>query len=727
MASQLQMPALGRPFTLGMLYDARKDALIPGFTLWDINTLQKNTVDEPKRSQAFHITASDSIESKSSLLNVEASLKASFLGGLIEVGGSAKYLNDQKKFKNQSRVTLQYKAETNFKQLSMTQLANLNEQQKDVVQKTSATHVVTGITYGANAFFVFDSEKLDASSVQDIQGSMEAAIKKIPKIDVEGKIDIKLTEEEKAMTNKFSCKFFGDLFLESNPATFVDAVKTYVELPKLLGEKKENGAPLEVRLMPLKNLDSNAAESKGEISREILNKAEDTLEDLRQMEMRCNESLAESVSENFPQIRKNLRSFQRQCNNYTSALQQTMAKTVVSIREGKEDESSLTKLLEDRDKSPFSHDKLSKWMNHKEREINVVGSCVDMMKGTNTKIVPNQSELDEEVLARGVEDALCFVFTSLESADPCCDAMKNYLHSPELRCIGKDHWYFSNEVLTKMREKANAFHDLAKPLKNSSTVRFLATATANEKYKGATIYHYNEGILMTDNFSRPAVPPVETITDKTALMWYACDLSLNPKTASNYLILSDDNKKVTRGAWQEYPGDQARFDYCSQVLCKQGLTGRCYWEVELSDGYDEDKGIGVAYKQIPRKWGEKSYFGSNDQSWGFCVKKTDLFTRYNHNLEYPSFPPTGLKRVGVYLDWPAGTLSFYNVSSNKLSHMYTFNAQFTQPVYPGCYIYSNTGSLSFGPVEAEDLLDYWSIGSDRVSSNTLTHLYTFHT
>ncbi|CAK6978686.1 neoverrucotoxin subunit beta-like, partial [Scomber scombrus] len=455
----------------------------------------------------------------SSLLNVEASLKASFLGGLIEVGGSAKYLNDQKKFKNQSRVTLQYKAETNFKQLSMTQLANLNEQQKDVVQKSSATHVVTGILYGANAFFVFDSEKLDASSVQDIQGSMEAAIKKIPKIDVEGKIDIKLTEEEKAMTNKFSCKFFGDLFLESNPATFVDAVKTYVELPKLLGEKKENGAPLKVWLMPLKNLDSNAAESKGEISREILNKAEDTLEDLRQMEMRCNESLAESVSENFPQIRKNLRSFQRQCNNYTSALQQTMAKTVVSIREGKEDESSLMKLLEDRDKSPFSHDKLSKWMNHKEREINVVGSCVDMMKGTNTKIVPNQSELDEEVLARGVEDALCFVFTSLESADPCCDAMKNYLHSPELRCIGKDHWYFSNEVLTKMREKANAFHDLAKPLKNSSTVRFLATATANEKYKGATIYHYNEGILMTDNFSRPAVPPVETITDKTALMW----------------------------------------------------------------------------------------------------------------------------------------------------------------------------------------------------------------
>ncbi|CAK6978736.1 neoverrucotoxin subunit beta-like, partial [Scomber scombrus] len=516
-SDQLETAALGRPFTLGMLYDTRKDALIPGFTLWDTNSLQENTVETSQHSTNFHITASDSIESKSSLLDVDASLKASFLGGLIEVGGSAKYLNDQKKFKNQSRVTFQYKATTNFKQLSKTKLAILDEQQKNVIEKSSATHVVTGILYGANAFFVFDSEKLDASSVQEVQGHMEAVIKKIPSFDIEGKVEIKLTEEEKALTNKFSCKFYGDLILESNPATFVEAVKTYVELPKLLGENKENAVPLKVWMMPLKNFDSKAAESKGEISTGILKKAEDTLEDLRQIEMRCNDSLADSVSENFPQIRKSLKSFQRQRNNYTSGLQQAMAKTVISIREGKEDESSLKKLLEDREKSPFSHENLSKWLDHKEREINVIGSCVDMMKGTNTKILPNQSELDEEVL--GVEDALCFVFTSLESADGCLKAMQNYSHSLELKSSDEEPWYFSNEVLTKMREKAKAFHDLAKPLKNSSSVRFLATAIANEKHKGATIYHYNEGILVTDDFSKPAVPPVKTITDKRALMW----------------------------------------------------------------------------------------------------------------------------------------------------------------------------------------------------------------
>ncbi|XP_053197841.1 neoverrucotoxin subunit alpha-like [Scomber japonicus] len=683
----VNVAALGRPFTLGMLYDARQDKLIPGFNLLDHKTLQENTTETPNPSSEFQITASDSIESKSFLLDVDASLKVSFMSGLIEVGGSAKYLNDQKKSKNQSRVTFQYKTTTKFKQLSLTSLGNT--QKSDVIKKGLATHVVTGILYGANAFFVFDSEKLDTSSVQEIQGSMKAVVEMIPSFDVGGKVSIKLTEKEKDLTKRFSCKFFGDLILESNPATFEEAVKTYVELPKLLGENRENAVPLKVWMMPLKNFHSKAAESKGEISSVILKKAEDTLEDLRQIAMRCNDCLADTVSKNFPKIHKNLRSFQTQCNNYTSALQQAMAKTLPSIREGKEDESSLMKLLEDRDKSPFSHEKLSKWLDHKEREINVIRSCVDMMEGTNTKIVPNQSELDREVLAPDVEDTLCFVFTSVESDDPWLNVMTTH--------------YCSNEVFTKMRNKAKAFHDLAKLLKNSSSVRFLATAIANEKHEGATIYHYKEGILVNEDFSKPAVPPVEKITDKSALMWYACDLSLDPNTVNNNLILSDDNKKVARGAEQDYPYHPERFEVSYQVLCREGLTGHHYWEVEMSNGYKEDKAIGVAYNQVVRKNDGNKFLGTNDKSWCFGVNMgrnvPALFSGHDGAFYHYPLPSTVVKRVGVYLDWPGGTLSFYNVSSNKLSHFYTHTAKFAQPLYPGCYIHGETGSLFFCPVD----------------------------
>ncbi|KAI4798657.1 hypothetical protein KUCAC02_020582 [Chaenocephalus aceratus] len=118
MASDLMnVAALGRPFTLGMLYDSRSDKLVPGPRLWNEETLKVKTTETSQPSSYLGMSASDSIESKSNMLDIEASLKASFMGGLIQVGGSAKYLNDHKQFKNQSRVTFQYKATTKFKEL----------------------------------------------------------------------------------------------------------------------------------------------------------------------------------------------------------------------------------------------------------------------------------------------------------------------------------------------------------------------------------------------------------------------------------------------------------------------------------------------------------------------------------------------------------------------------------------------------------------------------------
>ncbi|KAI3364940.1 hypothetical protein L3Q82_000940 [Scortum barcoo] len=176
----VEVAALGRPFNLGMLYDARKDQLIPGLTLWDDKTLQNKATKSSQHSSDFDISASDSIESKSSLLDVGASLKASFMSGLIQVGGSGKFLNDTKKFKNQSRVTFQYKATTDFKQLSVTQLPAMDTQQMEIIKKSSATHVVTGILYGANAFFVFDSEKLEAKQCSGHQGPYGSCDKEDP-------------------------------------------------------------------------------------------------------------------------------------------------------------------------------------------------------------------------------------------------------------------------------------------------------------------------------------------------------------------------------------------------------------------------------------------------------------------------------------------------------------------------------------------------------------------
>ncbi|TDG97684.1 hypothetical protein EPR50_G00210340 [Perca flavescens] len=226
------------------------------------------------------------------------------------------------------------------------------------------------------------------------------------------------------------------------------------------------------------------------------------------------------------------------CGNYATKFQRLLAKILPSIREGKEDESSLNQFFEDRDTSPFSQGKLTKWLDRKEREINIIRSCVDTMEGT--KIVPTQSKLDRQVLAPGVEDALCFVFTSVERGDTDLDVMDDYLDFPGSTI--EVPWYYSPEVFTKMREKAKAFQNIANAQKNNSRFCFLIAAIENKNYTGATIYHYKNGILVSEDLSNE-LPPVENITDRRQLIWYACDLNLDPNTANYNLILSEGNKK----------------------------------------------------------------------------------------------------------------------------------------------------------------------------------------
>lgn len=361
---------------------------------------------------------------------------------------------------------------------------------------------------------------------------MEAVIKKIPTFSLEGKAEIKLSEEEKALTEKFSCKFYGDFLLESNPATFEQAVKTYTELPMVLGKSEENAVPQRIWLMPLKYLVFESSEKTcfqvpqlmSGISIGLVRKAESALQELQKVEMSCNDSLQDKVVKQIPQIHEKISRFQKACNYYTITLQKAFAKQLPSIRAGDQDESALEEIFAERDKSPFREENLSKWMAQKDREVNVIRSFVDMMEGTNAKIVPNETELDREVLDWHAGNALCFVFTSLGSADLILEELVHYLDqskltAKEVSASTGDQWYFSNDVLTEVRQKAQVFRRLAKALKNITSIRFLIAAIGNENHKGASIYHYKDGILITDDFSIPGVPTVQTIKDKRDLIW----------------------------------------------------------------------------------------------------------------------------------------------------------------------------------------------------------------
>lgn len=174
----------------------------------------------------------------------------------------------------------------------------------------------------------------------------------------------------------------------------------------------------------------------------------------------------------------------------------------------------------------------------------------------------------------------------------------------------------------------------------------------------------------------------------------ACELTLDPNTAHPQLSLSEGNRKigiVTKR--QPYPDHPERFQDIPHVMCAEGLTGRCYWEVDWSFTKSSKcvlseaarGAIGVAYKSFSRKGSTAGcMLGINNMSWSLMFageEDSDAGISF-HNSKAVYVGSNRCERVGVYLDWPAGTLSFYRVSSGERTHLHTIYDKFTEPLYP---------------------------------------------
>uniref|UniRef100_A0AAY4DGS3 Tripartite motif-containing protein 16-like n=1 Tax=Denticeps clupeoides TaxID=299321 RepID=A0AAY4DGS3_9TELE len=188
-----------------------------------------------------------------------------------------------------------------------------------------------------------------------------------------------------------------------------------------------------------------------------------------------------------------------------------------------------------------------------------------------------------------------------------------------------------------------------------------------------------------DDFSQWQVEKISRSEPRTReeFLRHSCQFTLDPNTVNKNLHLSEEDRRVTwRPQEQPYPDHPERFDVC-QVLCREGVSGRCYWEVEWTGDWVS---ISVSYRTISRKVGSKAcWFGSNDQSWSLvCSTSSPSFL---HNNNVTKLPPDSISsRIGVYVDHSAGTLSFYSVS-DTMTLLHRVQTTFTQPLHPGFRLY----------------------------------------
>ncbi|KAI5104678.1 finTRIM family, member 14 [Silurus meridionalis] len=186
---------------------------------------------------------------------------------------------------------------------------------------------------------------------------------------------------------------------------------------------------------------------------------------------------------------------------------------------------------------------------------------------------------------------------------------------------------------------------------------------------------------------------------KKEFLQHTCQLTLDPNTAHQRLTLSDSNRKVTdRDVPQTHSysytySQQTRyehpesFNHYSQLLCRESVCEPSYWEVELTGS--NGVSIAVSYKDISRKGsGYECAFGRNAKSWSLmCSSSGYTFLHNNEEIKIPMNHSSD--RIGVFLDYKSGSLSFYSVSDTmKLLHR--VRTTFTQPLYPGFGLNNNS-------------------------------------
>ena len=478
-----------------------------GISLWDKGDINKDLDVKPQPLTSFNVVTSDSLNEKTKLMDISASVKASFMAGLVEVGGSGSYLNDKSSSMRQCRATMKYKQTTVFKQLTMTQLGEV--MYRDVFKQKNATHVVTAALYGVEAYMVFDQMASSEEEKQDIRGNLDLSINKIPKVDINSSGKLVLTDEEKKRVEKFSCTFYGDIALEQNPSTYEEAVLLYKKLPQLVGDGSK-AVPVNVWLYPLKNLNSTAAQLVREIGLELVGLLEVRIDQLHEAEIRANDTISRGQAIKVTDITDNLVKFRNGFAVYTDNFRKNISSILPVIRNGTEEEEKLVNILKFHHESSFAYDKMRKWLDDKETEIGVLEKYINLLE--DCEIVPPGPELKNILFDPNQRYVYIFNFTSLKKDEPYLSNLFECLASGEFRNMQNisvaqelsfkekaQPWFSDPEISDKMRDVLASFQSKITTSKLlvlvQSAGKFIISYTSDPSCQGASFHTYKNGKL----------------------------------------------------------------------------------------------------------------------------------------------------------------------------------------------------------------------------------------
>ncbi|XP_071397306.1 tripartite motif-containing protein 16-like isoform X3 [Centroberyx affinis] len=360
--------------------------------------------------------------------------------------------------------------------------------------------------------------------------------------------------------------------------------------------------------------------------------------------------------------------------------------------EGHDKVSAAAERTERQKELGVSRQQIQQRIQDREKDVKVLQQEVEAINGSADKAVEDSEKIFTE-LVRFIEKRSSDVKERIRSrqkeeasrAEELQEKLKREIaelrrKDAELEQLShtEDHIHFlhSYPSLSRLSESTDSPGTDIRPLRYFEDVT-AAVSEARDKLQGILTEEWPK-ISLTVTEVDVLLPQPEPKT-RAEFLQYSHQITLDPNTANTYLSLSDGNRKAKRSKEQLYSSHPDRFTYWCQVLSRESLTGRCYWEVERSG---KRGSIAVAYKDISRT-GNESGFGSNDKSWALDYYNNSY--QFIHNNITIPIPDPLSSRVGVYLDHRAGILSFYSVSET-MTLLHRVQTTFTQPLHPGFWL-----------------------------------------
>ncbi|KAL0175338.1 hypothetical protein M9458_031306, partial [Cirrhinus mrigala] len=493
--------------------------------------------------KCIKILEQDSIQERFKALDISRTLLQKGKSALTKLSGAAAFLNHPEQSQHQDRVTLHYRITTRLDLISQRLLQEVNF--PSVINESTATHVIIGVCYGAQAVFVFDDTKERISTERHAE--MENILKKITTTPNTGNVFSSLTETEKTNSSYYYCSLYSDVGDWKSPVSFDKALEICDSLPTVLGSKGEKAVPLKVWLYPLKKLDKSfVCAALSGVSENLIQRAENILEHLRKPIRICQDMITDYINVKvimwFPAMKDKLIQFAGLLQEYKTYFHRRVAEIVRSTHMTQEEkEKSLQVLLETHDHSQFSEDKTTQWLENKGTELKILNDC----RAADITVVKSQAELQQVISHSQITRVMCLTLFSPDSEDLFLTALRQHIDSDQT--VSHDSLPLKLVCISqKALVDIQLFIADKEANEDTEQTKFIAASVPDYDYPEYSVQFYHHGGIGSRNVKLGIKPNLAQIVQmhhtSVSLMLNQAQTKGNVRYVVEYRALGDDGR-----------------------------------------------------------------------------------------------------------------------------------------------------------------------------------------